>query len=226
MKYFEKFPSILYTLDDNRKDFKAVKNIFVKIKLLKEILDNADLFYDYQMKEGDNPWIIAHKLYSDPDRYWMVMFANELIDPYYDPPLQYMSFDNFIADKYGSIANSMSTFSHYEKRTTITTDKNGVIDTQTYTTGLSEKAYDFDTGTIVTNTLPTVNTPILVISTDSTTIPDADGIDVVITTTVEHVYVDAYTQENNDNEAKRTIKLIKPEYASRVEEELKNLLKN
>lgn len=226
MKYFEKFPSMLYTLDDNRKEFKVVKNIFVKIKMLKEILDNADLFYDYQLKEGDNPWIIAHKLYGDPNRYWIVMFGNELIDPYYDLPLPYMAFDNYLKDKYGSLANALDEFSRYEKRTTITTNKNGMIYSQQYSAALSEKTYDFDTKQIVTNTLPTANTPILTISTDSVTIPDADGINVTITTVVEHVYVDSYTDENLINETKRTIKLIKPEYASRIEEEFKKLLKN
>lgn len=225
MRYFEKFPNILYTLDDDRKDFKSVKNLFVKIKMLKEVLENADLFYEYPMKEGDNPWVIAHKLYGDVNRYWMVMFANERIDPYYDEPLPYMAFESYLKDKYGSIANAQNTFSAYLKRTTITTDKNGLINKQEYITPISEYSYDYTTGQVVANVLPTQGNPIVTVSTDTTSIPDADGIPVSITTKVEHIYRDAYTFEDELNESKRTIKLIRPEYASAIEQEFKDLLK-
>ena len=46
-----------------------------------------------------------------------------------------------------------------------------------------------------------------------------------ITTKVDHIYRDAYTMEDEANEARRTIKLIRPEFASAIEQEFKDLLK-
>lgn len=224
MKIFAPYNNILYTLDDNNVEFKSVKNIFTKIKFVREILDNADLYYTYEMKESDTPEVIAHKLYGDPNRYWIVMFTNEMLDPYYDTALKYRSFDNYIIDKYGSQSVASTTLHHYEKKTTVTTNKNGMIDSQVYRTTLSEKKYDFSTGMIGDTTLPSVGSSLTISDTD-TIINDADGIPVTINTKVEHVWVSAYDWELEQNEAKRKIKLVKPEYVGLIEKEFKDLLK-
>ena len=186
MKYFSNFGTILYTLSNNKTDFKNVTNVFTKIKFVKEILDNSDLFYKYDMNEGDTPEIIAHKLYGDANRYWIVLLANQIIDPYYDVPLKYQSFDNYIVDKYGSIANCQAQLHHHEKQVTVKTDKNGAIDSQMYITELNEYSYNHVTNSIVPNTLANMNTPSITISTESVLIPDNDGINVAITTTTTH----------------------------------------
>lgn len=224
MNYFSNFGQILYTLDDKLVDFKSVTNIFTKVKFVKEILNNSQLFYQYDMNEGDTPEIIAHKLYDDPNRYWMVMFANEYIDPYYDVPLKYQAFDNYLTDKYGSIANAQSQIHHHEKQVTVTTNKNGSIDSQMYITELTPYYYDNATNSIQPNTLASIDTPIITIDTTSTLIPDSDGINVNITVLTNHVAVTSYDYEVSVNENKRKINVVDASYAGRIESEFANLL--
>lgn len=221
MKYFSRFKNIQYTLDDDRSNFKSVKNIFTKVKFIQEVLENTDLYYEYQSKESDNPEIIASKLYKDPNRYWMIMMGNAKIDPYFDVPLKRKSFENYLIQKYGSIETSKTQLHSYEKITEITTNRNGLKDTKIYTAQLNEKTYNQSTKSIENNTLPTLSNPILVIETKQENI---DGVD--ITTVIKHVFVTAYEHELRVNESKREVRLLRPNLVSRVEQEFKTLLRN
>lgn len=225
MKIFQYYPTMDYALDANNLDFKKVKNIFTKIKFVKEVLDNADMFYRYEMRDLDTPEIIADKIYGDSNRYWLILLANEMIDPYFDTPLKYQSFDNYVITKYGSLEAAQSSLHHYEKQVTVTTNKNGLITSQEYKTELSEKMYDFDSGSIITLTLPTLENPIIEYSNSTVAIEDTDGIDVLITTKTNFVYVSNYDFEVQTNENKRIIKLIKPEYVGAIEQQFESLLK-
>jgi hypothetical protein len=178
------------------------------------------VFYEYDISDSDSPEIIAHKLYEDPNRYWMIMFANDLIDPYYDVPLKDADLESLIEYKYGSVANALSEIHHYERRTNIVTNKDGNISEHEYVTELQQYSYDFEAGTIVTNTLPTLANPVAITS-ESTEIAD-DG--VVITKTVKDYAISNYDYELNTNESKRSIKLIRSEYAPEIELQFKSLL--
>ena len=226
---FQFFPTTEYSLNSNNLDFKKVKNIFTKVKFIKEILDNSDMYYRYEMRDLDTPEIIADKIYGDANRYWLILMANETIDPYFGVPLKYQSFDNYLITKYGSIEDAQSTLHHYEKQVTVTTNKNGLISSQEYKTELTTKMYDFDSGAIIDlqslGYLPTIGNPIFEYSNSSVTIEDTDGIDVIITTETNFVYVSNYDYEVQVNEDKRIIKLIKPEFVPLIETEFENLLR-
>lgn len=228
MKLFQYYPTIEYALDSKNLDFKKVKNVFTKIKFLKEILENSDMFYRYEMRDMDTPEIIADKIYGDSNRYWLILLANEIIDPYFGVPLKYQSFDNYLIRKYGSIEDAQNSLHHYEKQVTVTTNKNGLINSQEYKTELTTKMYDFETGTIIDldnlGYLPTLGNPIFEYSTSSVVIEDTDGVDVIVTTQTNFVYVTNYDYEVQANEDKRIIKLIKPEYVNLIETEFQNLL--
>lgn len=225
MKYFQRFPTISYALDDNNRDFKYVKNIFARVHFVKEALSNSDLYYPYDMKESDNPEVIAHKLYDDPNRYWILMLGNDIIDPYYQVPLRNQSLDNYIIDKYGSISAAQTTLHHYEKRVNVSTNKNGAIDSQTYKTEITEKYYNEANSAIETiSTLPTLNNPVIA-DTQTITINDYDNIPVTITTTTEYVFVTQYDYEIEKNETKRSLNLLKPENLVNVEDEFTRLMR-
>ncbi|CAB4124118.1 baseplate wedge subunit [uncultured Caudovirales phage] len=224
MLFFSKYKSLQYALDESNYELKTVKNIFTKIKFVKEVLDNTDLFYKYTMKGDDTPETIAHKLYGDANRYWIVLLANGVVDPYYDVPLKYGSFENHLVDKYGSITYAQANIHHYEKQVTTKTDKNGIINSQTYVTELTSRVYNQATGAIETITLPTLSNPIIQESMTQIIIPDSDGIDVTITVTTNYVAISIYDYENNLNENKRSIRLIKPEYVDKIETEFAGLL--
>lgn len=225
MKIFQYYPTIEYALDDNNLDFKKVRNIFTKIKFLKEILDNADMFYRYEMRDLDTPEIIADKIYGDSNRYWLILLANEAIDPYFGVPLKYQSFDNYLITSFGSIEDAQNSLHHYEKQVTVTTNKDGLITSQEYKTELSEKMYDFSSNTIINLTMPTLENPIVEYSNSTVIIADTDGANVTITTQTNFAYISNYDYAVQENENKRIIKLIKPEYVNIIEAEFENLLK-
>lgn len=220
MKYFSNFNSINYSLDPNDIEFKLIKNPLTRVAFVRDVLENLQIFYQYQMKDSDNPEIIANKLYDDPNRYWIIMFANNLIDPYYDVPLDYTELDSYVINKYGSLANAQSQIHHYERRTEMVTNKDGMIDTKEYVQELQDRSYDYSTGTIVTNTLPTLATSPITVETNSVLIDN-----VTITKTVKHYAISKYDYELDENEKKRNIKLIRTEYVNQIESEMKNLLR-
>jgi hypothetical protein len=220
MKYFSNFPSINYSLDDNDLEFKLIKNPLTKIRFIRDVLENARFFYEYDISDSDSPEIIAHKLYEDPNRYWIVMFANDLIDPYYDVPLKDADLDSLIIHKYGSLANAQAQIHHYERRTNIVTNKDGIINESEYVTELQQYSYDFESGAITENTLPTISNPVS-ISSESTEVAN-DGI--TITKTVKDYAISNYDYELNLNEGKRKIKLLRSELAPEIETQFKSLL--
>lgn len=220
MKYFANFDSINYSLDDNNLDFKQIKNPLTRVNIIRDVLENLQIFYQYQMKDSDDPEVIASKLYDDPNRYWVVMFANNLIDPYYDIPLNYDELDSLVTQKYGSIANAQSEIHHYERKTEMITNKDGIIESNEYVQNLQERSYDFESGAIVTNTLPTLATSPITVSTETTTIDN-----VTITKTIRDYAISKYDYELNENERKRNIKLIRTEYIDQIETEFKSLMR-
>lgn len=219
MKYFSNFGSLNYSLDDNDLEFKLIKNPLTRVRVVKDVLENIQIFYQYQMKDSDNPEVIAHKLYDDPNRYWMVMFANNLIDPYYDVPLDYGELDAYVEYTYGSVANAQSEIHHYERRTELVTNDNGITDTKEYVQELQQKSFDYSTGTVVTNTLPTLGTSPITVSTSTETIDN-----VIITKTVKDYAISKYDYVLTENEKKRTVNLIRSEFVQQIENEFKQLL--
>lgn len=221
MKYFSNFKSILYSLDNNDLEFKLIKNPLTRVKFINDVLDNIQLFYEYDLSETDTPEVIAHKLYEDPNRYWIVMMANNLIDPYYDLPLNDVVFSAYLTNKYDSVSNAQAEIHHYERRTTITTNNNGAIDTNEYVTALQTYSFDHSNNSIIVNTLPTIGSPITV-STE-TDIEIAND-DVIISKTVVDHAVSNYDYEFDLNENKRSIKLVRAELVDKIETEFKKLL--
>jgi hypothetical protein len=200
-KYFEYFPYITYSL--NASDLAAndiVTNIFRRVGFLDTIKNNAQLFYPYTIAEGDSPEIIAHKLYGDVDLYWIVTLFNDILDPVLDWPRNYLQFDQYIKDTYGSVAIAKSTTQMYTKIVSKTnsegfeTQETYEIDLDTYNslTSVVPESYVFDSGATVT-----------------------------VTTTRQIISV--YDYEQSLNEAKRSIRLLKIEYLSLVKGQMESL---
>src|SRR5579872_5451410 len=124
--YFQNFPSVAYSFDPANSDYQIVTNIFAKVKFLDSVLANTLIYYPYNVQESDTPWSIADKYYGDPQRHWIVMFANKVVDPYFDWPLTTDDLNANINLKFGSIANAQATLDHVEQQTQYTTVLNGV----------------------------------------------------------------------------------------------------
>ena len=54
------------------------------------------------MIDGETPEIVADKFYNDSELYWIILMANEMIDPRFDWPLSYVNLLNYVDNKYGT----------------------------------------------------------------------------------------------------------------------------
>lgn len=98
--YFEKFPQIVYSLD-NKSGF-AVTDIFRRVKAETQRLLTAAAYDEYDIKDGETPEILAHKFYGNSNLHWLILIANDIIDPRWDWPLTQAQLNNYITDKYGA----------------------------------------------------------------------------------------------------------------------------
>lgn len=221
MQYFAQFPQILYTFDPANNSFQLVTNIFARVKFLDSVLANTLIYYPYSVQDGDTPWSIADKYYDDPQRHWIVMFANQIMDPYFDWPLTQDDLEAQVIAKYGSLANAQSTLDHVEEQTQINTLLNGQLTTSWANVTMNASyTYNFTTNQVQALTLPTIENPVIPAGTITYEAPDGS----IVTETSNYVAIDAYTAAINNNEAKREIKLLDKTYVSVVENQLTSLL--
>ena len=205
MKYFENFPKLLYSLDDNNLNKQIVTDIFARSNFLREIANNISISYEYNIKDEDTPEIIAHKIYGDPYRSWIVLLFNQVINPYYDWPMKNEVLEAYITNKYSAnVETSQSTIHHYEKEVQQVKTYSGVVlESNTKTYVISTYDYNSNTESLVLNTLPTtVDTPLVV---DTQTY---NYNTYTLTTTTVHKAVSNYTYEFNENEKRRKIRLL------------------
>lgn len=108
MQYFKTLPKIVYN-NPITGDPLVMTNIMTRASIIPSLLKNPLVFYQYNVQEGDTPEIVAFKYYGDAYRYWIVMFANQYLDPQFNWPLNYSEFGNYINDKYTLTGNVIST---------------------------------------------------------------------------------------------------------------------
>ncbi len=221
MEYFGSFPTILYTFDPNKIEYTTVRNIFSRVKILDDVLQNSLVYYQYSMKDGDNAEIIADKYYGDVKRHWIVFFANKVVDPYFDMPLKQHDLEQNIIANYGSLSNAQAVIHHVEQRTNVTTSLYGTVTNEQYIATVNQPyTYDFSLKQLQALTLPNIANP--TIQQSSTSISLADGS--VVTTAVLLQAVSNYDYEVSKNESKRQIQLLDKQYASIMEKQLTSLL--
>lgn len=115
--YFDKFPQIPYSIgrtDDKVAQFQLATNIMVRVRVLVEALDRVFNYYEYVVKDGETPEILAEKVYGDPEAHWLILLTNNITDPVYDWPLRNDVFDKYLISKYGSMETAKTTYHHYE----------------------------------------------------------------------------------------------------------------
>lgn len=215
--YFDKFPSILYTFDPNLIEFKQVVDIFVRVRMLDSIINNVSVYYTYPVKDSDTPEIIASKYYNDPTRHWIILFTNQILDPYFDWPMDQEELNQNVIDQFGSIVTAQSTLHHIEKRTNITTTQYGASNTTTYTSYIGTDVQQVDGS----SALPSVMIPLIQVGANSITTMDSGA---VIDKSTQLIAINGYDNATIVNETKRSIKLIKVDYVQQIEQELIKLL--
>ena len=115
MSYFASFPYVLYPnfVDETGNVNLILKNITTRIVRRESLIDDKSIFYKYVIREGEDIESISNSLYKTPLYYWTIMIINNKFDRFYDFPLQYGEFEDYIADKYGSISGAQTTYKYY-----------------------------------------------------------------------------------------------------------------
>ena len=101
-KFFPQFPKIQYNLSGKNGNTNSVTDIFRRVKIRSKIADNVSLLDKYDVSEGEKPEDVAYKIYGDADYFWVVTLVNNIVNRYYDWPLDTFSFQQYIKDKYSN----------------------------------------------------------------------------------------------------------------------------
>jgi hypothetical protein len=195
MNYFQTLPKLIVR---DKQTSQIVTNLLARVNIISTLLENPLIFYEYDIQDSDTPEIIAHKYYGSMDRFWMVLFSNEMLDPQWDWPMTSRVFDSYINAKYTPA--EQEALHHYQKTVTNTTLPEGIITSETFT--ISEDDYND------------------LVESSRTYSTITGNVNIKISKNI----VDNYTYELNLNESKRKIKLLNKSYASRLETEFNKLM--
>ena len=94
---YKNFPEIQYKLSNGK--IVTVKDFFRKAKLEGNQLEQLIDYTFYEIQEGERPDVIASKLYGDGDLHWTIFLANEITN-YYDWYMDTPTFEAYMKDKY------------------------------------------------------------------------------------------------------------------------------
>jgi hypothetical protein len=91
--YFQNFPVIEY-------QGKQVRDITRRNQFLKSISTNPMLFLPYTVSDDERAEDVALFYYGSVDYVWLVYLANNIVDPYHEWPMDELTFNNYLIEKY------------------------------------------------------------------------------------------------------------------------------
>jgi hypothetical protein len=212
-KYFNYFPKTIYTLANNSTSVESITNIMARFNFDKTFVENSAVFYNYRIKDGETPEMIADKVYGSSEKHWIILNYNNIMHPQMDWVLDTNAFNRYVEDKYVSRANTQigqtgiqwakqNDYAYYNKITQTNVRLNKEISVDIVQLDANTYA---NTATSSTNTLTLQDGNIIRIDTLK--------------------YSTTYLQyEDELNESKRNIKVLKPEFSSVAEEELRRVI--
>lgn len=211
-RYFNYFPKTIYSKEVKNQSLDTVTNIIARFGFEESLKTNSTTFYPYEIKDGDTPEIIAKKFYDHQERHWIVLLFNDIVDPQFDWPLQGRVLNEYIDKKYSA---------------------NNYADTaNTSVSGLSWAKSNIHSYYKTVKQVTIEGTTIEQFQVDANTYAN------VVTSFAEHTLNDSstitievlketksyYDYEDDVNEKKRKIKLIKKEFVPAIEKEFKKVI--
>lgn len=223
--YFRNFPKTLYAFDLQNDSPSLVTNIFSRFKLRSQVLTNAYAFYKYQIEDGETPEIIAYKEYGEPTYHWIICLINDISDPQFDFPLPRDAFERKLIKQYNlnSISEAYSTIHHYELEVVNTLNiVNGSSSTTTKNYTISLDQYNYSTNSLSNITLDIPTTQVYPFNANNSDPTSANTASLVVKQTYRSVSI--YDYEDELNEEKREIVLLKTQYIEPLLFELETIL--
>jgi len=127
--YFNLIPDFEYASrlpDAKISDYITVKNLFKRVFLREDIYQNLTFFTTYSVTGDDRPDNVAAQVYEDSTLDWLILLANNIINVQSEWPLPQEDFNRYLLDKYDDDYNKIyNGVHHYE--TVEVKDSNNVI---------------------------------------------------------------------------------------------------
>lgn len=230
MSYFNKFPKTVYTLDEYRTG-QITPEIFRRTKFLTEFTDNFAFFDEYDIEDGETPEIVADLVYNDPTLHWIILQANEIVDPRFDWPLDSNNLKRYAEGKYSNI----NAIHHYE-------DNSGNIVNANLTITSSAEFANFQVGNVITNVSSSGNAFITAkdssssinvtvygggfVTGDRISLSNNSQItaNIALSTIISGTLVTNIGYEIIENETKRRIRIIKPQAIAEIINEFESTI--
>ena len=196
--YFRNLPNLLYVnRNENQREnenYSVVKNFFKKAKLRNDIFENVAFFDKFIVKGDDRPDNVADTVYGDSTLDWVVLLSNNIINVQSEWPLSQADFNTYLNEKYDNEEQLYAGIHHYEANEVKTSDNKIIIKLGTRV-GIGQSVSFFD-----------------------------DGLQQQVTVTDIALPVTNYIHEQNINDKKREIFLLKPIYLNLVFDDMENIM--
>jgi len=198
--YFENLPDFEYVnrTDDGKRisDYTTVKNLFKRGKLREDIFQNTTFFEKYQIVGDDRPDNVAEKVYGDSSLDWVVLLSNNIINIQEEWPLSQAGWDTYLLEKYGSDYDTLYNGVHHYESNEIKNSQDVVIFPAGIQVGVAQSVSYWDQGSAKQVTVNPISKP-----------------------------VTNYEYENNLNEEKRGIYLLKSMYLNIVFDDTEKMMR-
>ena len=114
MAYFKYFDTINYDVRGikNKPTIDSITNILKRVRMKVDFVKYQSFFAMHTIIDGETPEYLAHEYYGDAELHWVVLYAQQMTNPYYDWPLRYYDLKKFVAKKYGTA--NINALHHYE----------------------------------------------------------------------------------------------------------------
>ncbi len=95
-------PDLFYNIAKSPVDVDLLyaKNLWQRSEVLPEYINSITLFDEYVVMNGENPEIIANRLYDNPFYNWTLFIANDIVNYYEQWPKSTLQLNDYVSNKY------------------------------------------------------------------------------------------------------------------------------
>ena len=108
--YFSDFPLVRYPYYiGDTKEYALARNVLRRVSFSDQI-NSAAAFVEYSVKDGETAEDIANRIYGNSGYHWIILLANNVIDPYHGWYMSQNTIEQYINKKYSGVCVKAETF--------------------------------------------------------------------------------------------------------------------
>jgi hypothetical protein len=109
MKFFRNYPLVGVEFPGG---VMQMTNTTVHVRLIEKLKKNITVLHDYAIQDGERPDTVSQNLYGTTEYTWVILVLNGIFS-LFDWPLQPDEFNNYIIERYGSVAAATTSFIYF-----------------------------------------------------------------------------------------------------------------